>query len=67
MRKFTGFSQLIKVHECQDTITSHHKNQYVPSKSELSEYSQRTVIIDLTENQVEQMMICFPGGTPIQK
>ena len=31
-----GFSQLIKVHECQYTITSHHGTCH-PSKSELSE------------------------------
>lgn len=31
-----GFSQLIKVHECQDTITVHHETCH-PSTSELSE------------------------------
>ena len=32
-----------------------------------SQYSQKMVIIDLTKNQVEQMVICFPRRTPIQK
>ena len=32
-----------------------------------SQYSQETVIIDLTKNQVEQMVICFAGGTSTQK
>ena len=31
-----GFSQLIKAHECQDTVTSHHETCH-PSKPELSE------------------------------
>ena len=29
-----------------------------------SQYSQKKVIIDRTKNQVEQMVICFPGGLP---
>ena len=36
MWKFTRFSQLIKVHDCQDTITSYHETCH-PSKSDLSE------------------------------
>ena len=65
-----GFSQLIKVHECQhDTITSHHETCH-PSKPELSEVEpilSRDGNLDLTKNQVELMVICFPEGTPTQK
>ena len=36
MWKFTRFFPTDKVHDCQDTITSHHETCH-PSKSELSE------------------------------
>ena len=66
-----SFSQLIKVHKCQqDTITSHH-NTCHPSKSELSEaepiLSRDGDHWPYKKGQVGQMVICFPGGTPTQK
>ena len=54
-----GFSQLIKVRECQDTITSHPETCY-PLMSELSEVE---LILSKDGNQVEQMVICFPRRT----
>ena len=46
-------------------ITSHHENCH-RSKSELRE-AEPILSKDGTKNQVEQMVICFPRGTPIQK
>ena len=59
---------MIKVHEYQDTITLlvniktviHQSLNWVKQR----QHSQGTVIIDLTKNQVEQIVICFPGGLP---
>ena len=55
-----GFSQLIKVHECQDTITAHLETCHL-SKSGLSEAElilSRAGHFDLTKDQVDQMVIC---------
>ena len=55
-----GFSQLIKVHECQDTITAHLETCHL-SKSGLNEAElilSRAGHFDLTKDQVDQMVIC---------
>ena len=71
--KVWNFTRLLpnKVNECQqDTIYFSPWNQSsieVWTDWSTANTLQETVIIDLTKNQVEEMMICFRGATPTQK